>query len=285
MGLCGCQKRLSHDVPHNVGKPLAASPSPRVAESLSMRPMIRRVARSRCMSRTRAGQLCCQDASSVRRYPGSARAVLAAETPNWSWPRARVHGSPWQQGRYPMAAASAPNSTDCPTASRITWPDVPTVCHRAADVQAVHAETRHTATMEGIDFANFGAAVSAQRRRALPELARTGSPQMNRAREHEVATGSDVPDTRIDLLQELNEPADFLANDQIADRSAIAVDPRRHVPRRNCRFLRWFCRLFDLEPVFPATQHGRVRDGVPSRGCSVTSYRKNRRRAERREDD
>ena len=45
-----------------------------------MRPIIRRVPRSRCLSRTRAGQRCCHDASSVRRYPASARAVLAAES-------------------------------------------------------------------------------------------------------------------------------------------------------------------------------------------------------------
>ena len=51
-----------------------------LCESLPMRPMIRRVPRSQCLGRTRAGQRYCHDASSVRRYPASARAVLAAES-------------------------------------------------------------------------------------------------------------------------------------------------------------------------------------------------------------
>ena len=60
-------------------------------------------------------------------------------------------------------ADSAPNATDHPTASRVTRPDVPSTSHRPADVQAVQPEALHTATVEGIDFANFDAAVSTQR--------------------------------------------------------------------------------------------------------------------------
>ncbi len=98
---------------------------------------------------------------------------------------------------------------------------------------------------------------------ATAEQVQGDHPVKTNVQVHEVATGSDVPDSRIDLLQELNEPADFLANDQIADRSAVVVDRRRHVPGRNGRFVRGFCRLLHLEPVFPATQHGGIRVGVP----------------------
>ena len=52
---------------------------------------------------------------------------------------------------------------ESPTASRATRPDEPSTSHLPADVQAVQHEACHTATMEGIDFANVDAAVSTQR--------------------------------------------------------------------------------------------------------------------------
>ena len=56
------------------------------------------------------------------------------------------------------------NYTDRPAASRVTRPDVPLPpSHRRADVQAVQPETLLTVTVEGIDFANFDAAVAPQR--------------------------------------------------------------------------------------------------------------------------
>ena len=41
MGLCGCQKRPSHDIPHNVGNTLAASASRLPTAQPAHLPMIR----------------------------------------------------------------------------------------------------------------------------------------------------------------------------------------------------------------------------------------------------
>ena len=120
------------------GRALAVS-----CESLPMRPMIRRVPRSRCLgsnpgsvvvnhhtARTRAGQRYCHDASSVRRYPASARAVRSrcASVTGPSTVRSARWAAPSPLSPLPAAAK--------PTA---TIPEDPTdelLCRSAARVRA-----------------------------------------------------------------------------------------------------------------------------------------------------
>ena len=124
MGLYGCQDRPSHDVPHNVGKALAAFceslPICPSAHFCPIRLVIRRVPRSRCLGLNPSGSVVCHDASSVRRYPASARAVRSrcASVTGPSTARSARWVAPSPLLSLPAAAKPTPDDPEDPTDER-----------------------------------------------------------------------------------------------------------------------------------------------------------------------